>query len=218
MRTYTLVFSIVAHVCAACAVLFTTVLATDELPTPRDGAVFVTVATSPPPAPPPAPRPRADPVIKTDAAPTIAPDGVRPEIERPPIAPFDAAAPDGVVGGIGSDPSTVIRDEPPPPPAPAAAQPPVRVGGVIRPPTRTVYVPPTYPPIALSARVSGYVILEATIGQDGTVRDLRVLKSIPLLDEAAKEAVRQWRFTPTLLNGQPVSVLMTVTVQFNLER
>ena len=79
-------------------------------------------------------------------------------------------------------------------------------------------VRPEYPPIAISARVSGSVLIEAIIGTDGQVRDAKVLRSIPLLDEAALKAVRQWRYTPTLLNGIPVSVIMTVTVTFTLDR
>jgi protein TonB len=219
MRTYTLVFSIAAHVCVACAVLFTTVLATGELPVPREGAVFVAVAPPPAPAvpPPPPPRVHVEPVVNASAAPTEAPDGVKPEIDLPIPVDLGDPPPVGVIGGIGSGAGLVIRDEPPPPPPPAPAGP-LRVGGVVKPPTRIVYVPPTYPPIALASRTEGYVILEATIGEDGTVRDLRVLRSSPLLDDAAREAVRQWRFTPTLLNGQPVSVLMTVTVTFNLNR
>ncbi|NOT44387.1 MAG: energy transducer TonB [Acidobacteria bacterium] len=92
----------------------------------------------------------------------------------------------------------------------------MRVGGNIKPPTKTKDVRPSYPPIAQSARVQGVVIIEATIGPDGRVADARVLRSVPLLDAAAIEAVRQWEFTPTLLNGQPVPVIMTVTVQFAL--
>ena len=78
-------------------------------------------------------------------------------------------------------------------------------------------VSPVYPPIAQSARVQGIVIIEATIGPNGKVTDARVLRSIPLLDQAALEAVRQWEFTPTLLNGVPVPVIMTVTVNFTLQ-
>jgi protein TonB len=65
-------------------------------------------------------------------------------------------------------------------------------------------------------RHSRFVILEAVIAEDGSVRDVRVLRSIPLLDAAAMEAVRQWRFSPTLLNGEPVPIVMTVTVAFRL--
>src|SRR6185295_3761944 len=114
----------------------------------------------------------------------------------------------GVVGGIPEAPP------PPPPPPPPAA--PVRVGGNIKPPMKTKDVRPSYPPIAQSARVQGVVIIEATIGPNGKVQDARVLRSIPLLDSAALDAVRQWEFTPTLLNGVPVPVIMTVTVQFTL--
>jgi protein TonB len=77
-------------------------------------------------------------------------------------------------------------------------------------------VPPVYPAIAQAARVSGLVIVQATIGVDGQVTDAVVLRSVPLLDEAALEAVRQWRYTPTRLDGQPVAVVMTVTVSFQL--
>ena len=76
---------------------------------------------------------------------------------------------------------------------------------------------PIYPPIAQSARVQGVVIIEATIGPDGRVKDAKVLRSIPLLDQAALDAVKQWQFTPTLLNGVPVPVIMTVTVNFTLQ-
>jgi TonB family protein len=101
----------------------------------------------------------------------------------------------------------------------ANAQPlqPVRVGGNILPPKKTKDVRPAYPAIAQSARVQGVVILEAIIGVDGRVQDAKVLRSIPLLDAAAIEAVRQWEFTPTTLNGLPVPVIMTVTVNFMLD-
>jgi len=90
----------------------------------------------------------------------------------------------------------------------------VRIGGGIQPPTKTKNVSPVYPPDALAAKVAGVVIIEAVIGEDGKVRDTRVLRSIPMLDAAATEAVRQWEFTPTLLNGTAVPVVMTATVNF----
>ncbi|HMD34692.1 MAG TPA: energy transducer TonB, partial [Vicinamibacterales bacterium] len=79
-------------------------------------------------------------------------------------------------------------------------------------------VRPEYPAMAQSARVQGVVIVEATIGVDGTVTDAKILRSIPLLDAAALDAVKQWTFTPTVLpdTGQPVPVIMTVTVNFSL--
>ena len=93
----------------------------------------------------------------------------------------------------------------------------VRVGGPIKPPTKTRNVQPVYPLIAQSARVQGIVIIEATIDRNGKVTDTRVLKSIPLLDQAALDAVRQWEYEPTLLNGVAVPVIVTVTVNFTLK-
>src|SRR5262249_49766921 len=97
-------------------------------------------------------------------------------------------------------------------------QAPVRVGGTIKPPVKVHDVRPQYPAIAQSARVQGVVIIEATIGVDGTVTDAKVLRSIPLLDAAALDAVKQWTFTPTVMpdTGVPVPVIMTVTVNFSL--
>ncbi len=92
----------------------------------------------------------------------------------------------------------------------------IRVGGRIRPPQKTRDVRPVYPDIARAARVQGVVIMEVTVGVDGRVIDAKVLRSIPLLDAAALDAVKRWEFEPTLMNGKPVSVIMTVTVQFTL--
>ena len=92
----------------------------------------------------------------------------------------------------------------------------IRVGGSIKAPTQVNKVAPVYPPIAQSARVQGIVILEATISTDGRVIDAKVLRSVPLLDQAARDAVLQWQYTPTFLNGAPVPVIMTVTVTFTL--
>ena len=91
---------------------------------------------------------------------------------------------------------------------------PARAGGEVREATRIVYVEPVYPEIAKRAGVSGVVILEAVIDPNGNVTDVNVLRSIPLLDEAAMDAVRQWKYQPALLNGVPVPVVMTVTVNF----
>jgi|APFre7841882724_1041349.scaffolds.fasta_scaffold104089_1 protein TonB len=93
----------------------------------------------------------------------------------------------------------------------------VRVGGKIKPPTKIKNVTPVYPAAAKSANVAGMVIIEATIGGDGKVIAAKVLRSVPMLDEAALDAVRQWEFTPTLLNGAPVPIVMTVTVNFKLQ-
>jgi protein TonB len=94
----------------------------------------------------------------------------------------------------------------------------LRVGGGIKTPKKIRDVRPVYPPLAQAAQVSGVVIIEARIGPDGVVEDTRVLRSIPLLDQAAIDAVMQWQFTPTLLNGRAVPVVMTVTVNFTLQQ
>jgi protein TonB len=91
------------------------------------------------------------------------------------------------------------------------------VGGNIAVPKKIKDVRPVYPAIALANRVSGTVIIQATIGADGRVTNVTILKSIPLLDQAALDAVRQWQFTPTRLNGVPIPVIMTVTIAFNLK-
>ena len=90
----------------------------------------------------------------------------------------------------------------------------VHVGGQIKAPTKIKDVKPVYPAIAQSARVVGTVTLEATIGPDGKVIDTKVVRSIPMLDQAALDAVRQWEYTPALLNGKPVPVVINVTINF----
>jgi TonB family protein len=92
----------------------------------------------------------------------------------------------------------------------------LRVGGGIKPPMKMRDVRPVYPAIAREANVSGVVILEIRIGIDGGIEDAHVLRSIPLLDQAALDAVKQWKFKPTLLNGQPVPIFMTTTINFTL--
>ena len=90
----------------------------------------------------------------------------------------------------------------------------VRVGGAIRNPTKTKNVLPVYPAVAKTARVGGTVIVEATIGPDGKVADARVVKSVPLLDQAALDAVRQWEYAPTRVRGVAVPVIITVAINF----
>jgi TonB family protein len=100
--------------------------------------------------------------------------------------------------------------------APGAAGQRVRVGGPIKPPRRLVNVNPIYPEEAKAAGVEGVVLLQIAIGEDGSVIDARVIRSIPELDQAAIDAVLQWRYEPTLLNGYPIEVDMNVTINFTL--
>jgi periplasmic protein TonB len=123
-----------------------------------------------------------------------------------------------VVGGIQSTftgPTNVVGGIAPPPPPPPPPQA-VRVGGDIKEPKKIKHVPPVYPAIAKAAKVSAVVILEATISKEGSVKDIKVLRGHPMLDQAAIDAVQQWTYTPTTLNGQAVDIIMTVTVNFTL--
>jgi protein TonB len=123
----------------------------------------------------------------------------------------EGGVPGGVIGGIvGGLPDVPLA---PPPPAPRA---PVRTGGTLKPPALITRVPPVYPDFAVSARIEGVVVLEATVGRDGRVEDVRILRSVPLLDQAARDAVLQWRYAPLLLNGNAERFILTVTLAFNL--
>jgi TonB family protein len=107
---------------------------------------------------------------------------------------------------------------PGPPPAPRRSATPVRVGGNIKPPTKTRNVPPVYPEALAAEKIGGVVILEAVIGPDGHVREAKTLRSPnEELTRAASDAIRQWEFTPTLLNGAPIAVVMTATFNFQAE-
>ena len=212
MRTYTIVLSIVVHALAACAAVIAPLLAADELPAPRTATEFIQVVAPPaPPAPPPRAAVKSAAAPRTDAAPLAVPDGIVAEAIIVPPA-VDAYPGDSGIISVG-DCNCGFADVAPPPPQPPPL---LRVGGNVRPPRKISDMAPIYPPIARAAHVEGVVILEAVIAEDGSVRDVRVLRSIALLDAAATEAVRQWRFTPTLLNGEPVPVVMTITVAFTL--
>ena len=85
------------------------------------------------------------------------------------------------------------------------------------PAIKVKHVAPVYPPAAREAKISGIVILEVEIGVEGRVQEARVLRSIPELDDAALEAVRQWEYTPRRVDGEPMPVKMSVTIQFSLQ-
>lgn len=213
-KWYALPLSLVSHSAIVLALIAIPILAPAVMPAVLAGSDVFTIVDLVPPSPPPLPKKveTLKPVENRDAAPTVAPDKIAPE----PIAESDpvAASLPGVVGG-----SIDSNVELAPPPAPKPVKPePVRVGGSIRNPIKIFNVDPVYPPMAQAAGVQGIVIIEATIGEDGRVMNARILRSKPLLDQAALTAVQQWRFTPTTLNGQPVPVIMTVTVNFTLSR
>ncbi|HJU43520.1 MAG TPA: energy transducer TonB [Vicinamibacterales bacterium] len=213
-KWYTVPLSLISHSVIVLALVAIPLLATDVLPEPWQKIEVVFPDAPPPPPPPPPIReikvvpPQAEAVIPFEA-----PTGFAPEPERPNVDWRETDTPPGVVLGDFDKPESVVV----PPPRPVE-QPPVRVGGTIRQPQKVRDVPPVYPAIAQAARVEGVVIIEATIGTDGRLINARILRGVPLLDQAAIDAVSQWEFTPTLLNGVPVPVIMTVTVQFKLTR
>src|SRR5687768_9954696 len=217
---YSVFLTLVLEVAIVGLVVIIPLMAADVLPTPPSMMAFVAPPPPPPAPPPPPPPPQAAApkpveIVNPNAAPVEAPKEIKPEV--PVDTSFErnvgveGGIPGGVIGGVVGG----LPEAPPPPPPPPAPAP-VRVGGQIREPKILRKAQPVYPSIAQSARVQGIVILEATIGTNGKVKDVRVLRSIPLLDQAAIDAVRQWEYTPTMLNNVPVEVIMTVTVNFSL--
>jgi protein TonB len=123
----------------------------------------------------------------------------------------------GVIGGIiGSVPSAA-----PPPPPPVEQKKTVqriRVGGQVQQANLIRQPKPIYPPLAKQARIQGVVRFEAIIGKDGTIQNLKMISGHPLLVPAAQEAVKQWLYKPTLLNGEPVEVATVIDVNFTLSQ
>lgn len=225
-RSTTVGVSLVIHGLILLAVILVPLFYEDVLPPPSEAlrAFFVSpaeVAPPPPPPPPPAAGPRAVP--RAPAAPRplepasfVAPIEIPPEIK--PEEGLDLGVEGGVAGGVeGGVPGGVIGgvigglpDTPPPPRV-------VRVGGLLTAPKLLRRVEPIFPPLATQARLSGLVILEALVDVRGLVQEVKVLRGAPLFDEAAVTAVRQWRYQPLLLNGQPTAFILTVTLRFNLQ-
>jgi periplasmic protein TonB len=222
----TIVVSLAAHALVLLAVVVVPLFAQVRLPPPSQpiaayirAAVYHDVpdlaprrATAMEPAGPPATPAAAPPA--TAAAPVSAPTTIGDGEPPSPFMPggVEGGVPWSAVGAVGIGlPGPPAREAPPSPP-PAVRV--VRVGGDVRAPQKLRHVAPVYPQIAAQARITGTVILEATISPEGAVVDVRVLRSVPLLDAAAVDAVRQWRYDPPLLNGTPVAVLLTVTIRF----
>jgi protein TonB len=128
----------------------------------------------------------------------------------------------GLPGGLGSELFGGVAEPAPPPPAlpadPVVEQPkqPLQVGGDVRPPKLIHQVEPVYPRLAKQARIEGDVVLSTVINESGQVVDLKAVSGPPLLYAAALDAVRQWKFEPTYLNGRPWPVAHEVTIHFRL--
>jgi periplasmic protein TonB len=146
------------------------------------------------------------------------PEGVVGGVPEGVVGGVPEGVPGGVLGGVpgGEVGGTGGGDAPAPEPSPEPPSGPVRVGGQIKAPSKLKDVAPKYSDMARQARVQGVVVLECVISPDGRVTNVKVLRGSPLLDASAVEAVKQWVYSPTLLNGQPVAVIMTVTVNFKL--
>jgi periplasmic protein TonB len=211
--------SIAVHVAGLIALLIVGILLPGVLPTPHialawSGPQIVRLADIPlPPQRIVRPKTSAPVDVSTNAAPVTAPDGITPEPER---VTGDSALP-GIIDGLGRDLDlSAAAMPPPPPPRPPQMPGPVRLHRGIDAPNKIHDAIPVYPSLARSAGVQGVVIIEATVDTQGDVAAAKVLRSVPLLDEAAVSAVRQWKYTPARLNGEPVAVLITVTVNFTL--
>jgi protein TonB len=219
---YTLPLSIAVHVVLVGALIVIRLVAPVPLPAPATAVIlaFASPSVTPPP-PPPAPvratqieQPKS--IINQTAAPLEAAADIAPEHKTPETTQLLSAVEGSGATVPGAEIGIPGGPGPLPPPKTKAPSGPVRAGGNVRPPTKIKDVKPIYPVIGQKAQVEGIVIVEATIGPNGKVQDAKVLRSHPLLEAAALDAVLQWEFTPTLLNGSPVSVVMTVTVDFRL--
>ncbi|HUQ87630.1 MAG TPA: TonB family protein [Vicinamibacterales bacterium] len=214
-KWYTVPVSLLSHAIIVAMIVIVPILAAPLMPGVLDGARLTKFIDIVPPTPPSAPRkPTEIKPADPNVPPTVIPDGFTKEPEIVRSVEVDVP---GVIGGTENIETILVPPEPAPkPPEPKPG--PVRVGGTIRQPVKIGGADPVYPPMAQAARIQGIVIIEATLAADGHVMNARVLRSVPMLDPAALDAVRTWEYTPTLLNGVPVPVIMTVTVQFTLAR
>lgn len=226
-RSTVAVVSVILHISVLGALVLVSLLAPELLPTPHGLALawqqpkqvqLVDIELEPEPrrSQQPSPALPAQSVIPppTAFAPLLPPDGVMAETGREgtALATIDVpAAQTGLVPGtdIGHVEAISI-------PEPARREA-VRLHSGIAAPRKVFDTAPVYPQIARTSHTQGVVILEATISESGEVISARVLRSVPLLDQAALDAVRQWRFEPARLNGKAIPVVMTVTVNFRLD-
>ncbi|MGB2897843.1 MAG: energy transducer TonB [Candidatus Acidiferrum sp.] len=186
----------------------------------------------PPPPPPPAaalhsiPRPKRFFSTSKLFAPRVIPKHIAQLKDLPSAPQTIAGVPGGIIGGVpGGQLGGVIGGvlgnmgstfPSPPPPRPVVHRGPYRVGGKVQPPRIIQQVQPIYPTLAKEVHVHGDVVIDSVIDANGNVTEMKLMSGNPLLVTAAFDAVGQWKYQPTLLNGTPVAVEMTVTVHFNL--
>lgn len=226
-KGWTVIISTIVQVVFLGILILIPLIYTQALPK----AMLSTLLIAPPPPPPPPPPPQAAPkVIAKPVARLItqgkltAPRAIPKEVavfkeaELPPEPAGGSGVLGGigggdVLGGIGGGP-TAAAPPPPPPPKPTVSR--VKLGGNVQAAKLITQPQPVYPALARQARITGNVVLHAIIGKDGTVQQLEVVSGHPLLVQSALDAVKNWRYQPTTLNGDPVEVDTTITVIFGL--
>jgi protein TonB len=221
-QRWTVLVSMIFQVTFLSILLLIPLIYTEALPK----AMLATLLVAPPPPPPPPPPAQVQTVRKTqvhlmDAGKLMAPKAIPKNItiikeEADPDMGVGGGVLGGVAGGsMGGAIGGVIGGMPAPP-KPAQSR--IKVGGNVTAARLQNKVSPVYPALARQTRISGTVRLHAIIAKDGTVQQLEVLSGHPLLVQSALDAVRQWRYQPTLLNGEPVEVDTTVDVIFSLNQ
>jgi periplasmic protein TonB len=194
--------------------------------------MMATMLTAPPPPPPPPPPPAATPVVHVkpqvhlmDAGKLVQPKVIPKDVkiikeDAPDVnAGMTGGVPGGVAGGsMGGVIGGVIGGMGTAPPPPRPVQQRIRQGGSVQAALLVNKVQPVYPPLARQTRISGTVRLHAIIAKNGSVEQLEVISGHPLLVRAAMDAVQQWKYKPTLLNGEPVEVDTTIDVIFSLNQ
>ncbi len=236
-RTLDLLIAITVHTLVLSVPILAGLYFTDSLNLNEFQSTFL-VAPPPPPPPPPAPAVamvKAPPQHKVFEnagkliAPTVIPKNVA-EIKEAPLPPdmdsgsgVPGGVPGGVAGGsmggvLGGVVGGVVTTAAVAPLAPKENHPkaPVRVGGRVREPKLIWRVDPIYPALAKQTRMQGVVIIDAILDEQGNVVEAKVTSGPPLLIQSALDAVRRWRYEPTYLNDEPVSVQLNVTVTFHL--
>jgi periplasmic protein TonB len=228
-KPWTVVVSMVVQTAFLGILILIPLIYTEALPK----TMMATMLTAPPPPPPPPPPPVATQIVKVrpqvhlmDAGKLVAPKVIPKEVKiikeeaEPDMGSIGAVGgvPGGVAGGsMGGVLGGVIGGVGTAPPKPRQTGP-LRVGGNVQAARIVNRVQPIYPPLARQTRISGTVRLHAIISKDGTIIQLEVINGHPLLQQAALDAVRQWRYQPTLLNGEPVEVDTTIDVIFSLNQ
>jgi len=217
-KSWTVVISTMIQAALVGILILIPLIYTEALPKQLLSTFIVAPAPPPPPPPPAAPMKIVRPVRVIQpqrmVAPTVIPKRI--EIVREEAPDVGVAGGVGVVGGtgtLGGSLGGIIGAPPPPKPVVTA---PVRIGGNVMEAKALERTQPVYPAIAKAAHVQGTVVLHAIISKAGTVDQLQLVSGPPLLVSAAMDAVRQWRYRPTLLNGEAVEVDTTIQVVFTL--